>query len=79
MTQTNTAVLTIENLTIDLPSSADRRHAVREISFQVAKGEIVCLVGESGSGKSVIAQAVMGLLPQTLRHANGPIRYLREK
>jgi len=78
MTQTNTAVLTIENLTIDLPSSADRRHAVREISFQVAKGEIVCLVGESGSGKSVIAQAVMGLLPQTLRHANGRIDLLGE-
>lgn len=78
MTQTNSAVLKIDHLTIDLPSSADRRHAVREISFQVAKGEIVCLVGESGSGKSVIAQAVMGLLPQTLRHANGRINLLGE-
>ncbi|HSW27324.1 MAG TPA: ABC transporter ATP-binding protein, partial [Burkholderiaceae bacterium] len=32
----------------------------------VGRGEIVCLVGESGSGKSVIAQAVMGLLPRAL-------------
>ena len=30
------------------------------------RGEIVCLVGESGSGKSVIAQAMMGLLPKAL-------------
>ena len=34
-----------------------------------SSGEILCLVGESGSGKSVIAQAIMGLLPKTLpRH-----------
>ena len=33
----------------------------------VDRGEIVCLVGESGSGKSVIAHAIMGLLPQGSR------------
>ena len=36
-------------------------------------GEIVCLVGESGSGKSVIAQAVMGLLPKALPLTAGEI------
>lgn len=77
MMTTNT-VLKIDHLTIDLPASADRGHAVREISFCVAKGEIVCLVGESGSGKSVIAQAVMGLLPSSLVPACGRIDLLGE-
>ena len=40
---------------------------MRDVSFAVNRGEIVCLVGESGSGKSVTAQTVMGLLPRTLR------------
>jgi len=47
--------------------------AVSHVSFDVQKGEILCLVGESGSGKTVIAHAVMGLLPPTLRIAGGRI------
>jgi len=59
-------VLEVRGLTIALPTHSDRAEAVSEVSFSVARGEILCLVGESGSGKSVIAQAVMGLLPNTL-------------
>jgi len=59
-------VLEVRGLTIALPVHGDRPEAVSEITFSVERGEIVCLVGESGSGKSVIAQAVMGLLPNTL-------------
>jgi peptide/nickel transport system ATP-binding protein len=43
------------------------------VSLSVGRGEIVCLVGESGSGKSVIAQAVMGLLPRALLPTAGRI------
>src|SRR5436190_7011060 len=56
-------VLDVQGLTVRLPTGADRRHAVENISFAVRPGEIVCMVGESGSGKSVSAHAVMGLLP----------------
>jgi len=59
-------VLDVRGLTIALPSSSDRKEAVSDVSFTVERGEIVCLVGESGSGKSVIAQAIMGLLPDSL-------------
>ena len=61
-----TPILQVQGLTIGLPSGGDRDSAVRDVSFEVGRGEIVCLVGESGSGKSVIAQSVMGLLPKAL-------------
>ncbi len=66
-------VLEVRNLAIALPKGGDRPHAVERVSFTVNPGEIVCLVGESGSGKSVIAQAVMGLLPKALPYAGGEV------
>ncbi len=46
-----------------LPKGADRPHAMKDVSFAIASGEILCVVGESGSGKSMTANAVMRLLP----------------
>jgi peptide/nickel transport system ATP-binding protein len=60
------SVLEVRELTVKLPPGGDRPEAVSNVSFELQKKEILCLVGESGSGKSVIAQAVMGLLPKTL-------------
>ncbi len=57
------AVLSIENLTIDLPAWAERAHAVENVSLALGRDEIVCVVGESGSGKSVMARAALGLFP----------------
>ena len=69
----NGPILEVKGLTIALPSGSDRPTAVRNVSFTVGRGEIVCLVGESGSGKSVIAQGVMGLLPKSLPVTAGQI------
>ena len=57
-------MLDIQNLTVNLPAGADRKHAVSELSLQLKPNEILCIVGESGSGKSIMARAVMGLLPE---------------
>jgi len=49
-------------------------HAVRDVSFHVARGETVALVGESGSGKSVTALATVALLPDSA-DVTGSVRY----
>ncbi|WP_298960357.1 ABC transporter ATP-binding protein [uncultured Methylobacterium sp.] len=71
-------VLEIRGLSVPLPGSGDRAHAVEGLSLTVGPGEIVCVVGESGSGKSVTAHAVMGLLPPVLKPSGGEIRLLGE-
>ena len=67
-------VLAIEGLTLGLPAMADRRYAVESVSLAIGAGETLCVVGESGSGKSMIAHAVMGLLPKAVRPIGGSIR-----
>ncbi|MGD9803326.1 MAG: ABC transporter ATP-binding protein [Hyphomicrobiaceae bacterium] len=68
-------VLSLEGVSVSLPKGADRAHAINDVSFQVGRGEILCVVGESGSGKSVSAQAIMGLLPKgQLQLTGGTIR-----
>jgi len=46
---------------------------VAGVGFGVAPGEAVCLVGETGAGKSLIAQALLGLLPPGLRAEGGMV------
>ena len=60
-------VLDVENLTVDIPVSAGLLHPVRGLTFNVARGETLCIVGESGCGKSLTSLALMGLLPKTAR------------
>ncbi|MBV9138171.1 MAG: ABC transporter ATP-binding protein [Hyphomicrobiales bacterium] len=65
----------IQELTLSLPRGGDREHAVEALSFRVEAGEILCIVGESGSGKSVCAQALIGLLPASIRPLHGEISF----
>ena len=68
------STLEVANLTVRLPPGGDRAEAVSGVSFGVERGELLCLVGESGSGKTVIAHAIMGLLPKTLALTAGSLR-----
>ncbi|MGL5362617.1 MAG: ATP-binding cassette domain-containing protein, partial [Bosea sp. (in: a-proteobacteria)] len=67
-------VLSIDGLTLRLPKHADRAEAVSQVSFKIAAGETLCVVGESGSGKSMLAHAIMGLLPTAVKPSGGSIR-----
>jgi peptide/nickel transport system ATP-binding protein len=70
-----TTLLDVEHLTLDLPPNADRPHALRDVSFSLARGEILCMVGESGSGKSMTASALLGLLPSGVQVSGGRIAW----
>ncbi|MDB5399392.1 MAG: microcin transporter ATP-binding protein [Rhodopila sp.] len=67
------SLLSVENLSVRLPLGGDRSHAVKDVSFTLDPGEILCIVGESGSGKSISAAAIMGLLPPALSLDGGRI------
>jgi ABC-type glutathione transport system ATPase component len=67
------SLLSVENLSVRLPAGGDRSHAVKDVSFTLDPGEILCIVGESGSGKSISAAAIMGLLPPALPLDGGRI------
>ncbi len=56
-------LLKVEDLSVTFTAAGTTTHAVRNISFDINKGETVALVGESGSGKSVSALSVLKLLP----------------
>lgn len=58
------ALLSIDQLHVQLPKGSERIYAVENVSYSLAPQEILCVVGESGSGKSLTARAIMGLLPQ---------------
>lgn len=53
----------IENLDIVYRNGRRQVHAVRGVSFDIARGQVLGLVGESGSGKSTIAGTLTGLVP----------------
>lgn len=57
-----TLLLEVKNLTLSFKLSAGINHVIRDISFNLSKGETLAIVGESGSGKSVTTKAIMGLI-----------------
>lgn len=62
-------LLSVRNLTLDIPVGGGTLHAVRGIDFDLKRGETLCIVGESGSGKSLTSLALMGLLGKTIKRS----------
>ncbi|WP_460776942.1 ABC transporter ATP-binding protein [Nocardiopsis nanhaiensis] len=63
-------VLRVSGLSVTFPSDDGPLPAVREVSYELRRGEALGIVGESGSGKSVTSMAIMGLLPRNA-HVEG--------
>lgn len=68
-------ILDVKNLRISFRTNSGRLKAVRDISFELNKGETIAIVGESGSGKSVTARAIMGILAPNAIVEGGEILY----
>jgi peptide/nickel transport system ATP-binding protein len=63
MPPANDILLSVKNLAVSFRSGDGVARAVDRVSFEIHKGETVCLVGESGCGKTVSALSILGLIP----------------
>ena len=70
-------ILSVRNLSITYQARRGQVQAVRNISFDVGRGETLALIGESGSGKTTIGLGLMHLLPTTARVIDGRVMYHR--
>lgn len=71
-------LLEIKNLSIQYRTSKGNVQAVKDVSFDIEKGEAIGLVGESGCGKTTIAMSLMGLLPSNAEVTEGQILFKGE-
>ena len=67
--------LEVKNLVVSFRTQAGKVQAVRDISFDLYKGETLAIVGESGSGKSVTSKTIMGISAANAMIERGEILY----
>lgn len=67
------AVLSVRDLTVEIPTRHGVLKPVDNVSYDIAPGEILGVVGESGAGKSMAGNAVIGLLNRPAHIASGEI------
>ena len=68
-------ILEVKNLKISFRTQSGTLKAVRNISFDLNRGETLAIVGESGSGKSVTSKAILGILAGNSIIEGGEILY----
>ena len=66
-------LLSVRNLRIEFPTRRGTLVAIDDVSFDIARGEVLGVVGESGAGKSLTGSAIIGLLEPPGRIAGGEI------
>lgn len=69
------ALLEVDQLSVSFETDRGRLHALRNVSFDVPRGEIVGIVGESGCGKSTLISTIIRLLAPNARLDGGAIRF----
>ncbi|WP_422039664.1 dipeptide ABC transporter ATP-binding protein [Roseibium sp.] len=69
------SLLSIQDLKVSFQTRRGSVNAVRGVSLEIGKGEILGIVGESGSGKSVTSYALMRLLDKNGSITGGALSY----
>ena len=72
---TESPILSLDRISVTLPKGADRAYALKDVSLSISSNEILCVVGESGSGKSMMANAIMRLLPNEVSIESGRVMF----
>ncbi|SFP91070.1 ABC transporter ATP-binding protein [Tranquillimonas alkanivorans] len=68
-------VISARNLSLFVRDGRKRIRIVSDVSFDIARGEFFALVGESGSGKTMMARAIMRLLPKRMLEIEGELSF----
>ena len=68
-------ILEVKDLNVSFPTTMETFHAVKNVSFDLNRGETLSVIGESGSGKSVTTSAILQLLDKPGRIDSGEILY----
>lgn len=68
-------ILEVKDLVISFQTASGKLNAIRNVSFDLYKGETLAIVGESGSGKSVTTKAIMGMLDDNAIVESGRIGF----
>ncbi|WP_214467411.1 dipeptide ABC transporter ATP-binding protein [Microbacterium flavescens] len=64
---TDQLAVEIDDLNVSFATDGGDVHAVRGVTLDVRRAEVLAIVGESGSGKTVTARTILGLLPESAR------------
>lgn len=67
------SLLEVKNLKVEFPTRRAILKALDDVSFTIARGEVLGVVGESGAGKSLTGSAIIGLLDPPGRISGGEI------
>ncbi|QGN34455.1 ABC transporter permease subunit [Microlunatus sp. Gsoil 973] len=71
----DSALLSVRDLSVTLTRNGRQTRLVDHVSFDIRPGQCLGIVGESGCGKTIMALAVLGLLPSDVAVAHGSITY----
>ncbi|MGW2288793.1 dipeptide/oligopeptide/nickel ABC transporter permease/ATP-binding protein [Streptomyces phaeochromogenes] len=69
------ALLSVRGLTVALPVDGRATEVIRDVSFDLAAGEVLGIVGETGCGKTITATSLLGILPAGGEISAGTIRF----
>ena len=75
ITNNNEVILSVKDLEVKFKLRGKTLHAIRKVSLDIYKGEVLAIVGESGSGKSVFTKNFLGLLDSNGYIDGGSIMY----